>query len=128
MAIPPINAAAGGFNVTGPEWQVGGVSDVAAPAAGQGGGSFGGMLAQQLNGLQSVQDDAAKASQALATGQASDVSFAVQTDAGSALRADGNGVDMDTESANLAENGLEYQALVQVARGRLDILDSAIGH
>src|ERR671937_1711791 len=78
MTIPPINAAAGGFNVTGPEWQVGGVSDV-APAAGQGGGSFGGMLAQQLNGLQSVQDDAAKASQALATGQASDVSSVVMS-------------------------------------------------
>ena len=56
-----------------------------------------------------------------------DVSFSVQTDR-SATRADGNGVDIDVESANLAENGLEYQALVQVARGRLDILDSAIGH
>ena len=54
-------------------------------------------------------------------------SFSVQTDR-SVTRADGNGVDIDTESANLAENGLEYQALVQVARGRLDILDSAIGH
>ena len=56
-----------------------------------------------------------------------DVGFSVQTDQ-SATRADGNGVDIDVESANLAENGLEYQALVQVARGRLDILDSAIGH
>jgi flagellar basal-body rod protein FlgB len=55
------------------------------------------------------------------------VGFSVQTDQ-SATRADGNGVDIDVESANLAENGLEYQALVQVARGRLDILDSAIGH
>jgi flagellar basal-body rod protein FlgB len=54
-------------------------------------------------------------------------SFSVQTDQ-SATRADGNGVDIDVESANLAENGLEYQALVQVARGRLDILDTAIGH
>src|SRR5919204_4281395 len=54
------------------------------------------------------------------------VDFSVQTDQ-SATRADGNGVDIDVESANLAENGLEYQALVQVARGRLDILDSAIG-
>ena len=78
MTIPPVNAAVGGFNVTGPEWQVGGVSDV-APAGGQGGGSFGGVLAQQLSGLQSVQDDAAKASQALATGQASDVSSVVMS-------------------------------------------------
>ena len=79
MAIPPVNAAAGGLNITGPEWQVGGVGDV-APAGGQGGGgSFGNVLAQQLHGLQSVQDDAAAASQALATGQSSDVSSVVMS-------------------------------------------------
>ena len=27
----------------------------------------------------------------------------------------------------MAENGLEYQALVQVARGRIDIIESAMG-
>jgi flagellar basal body rod protein FlgB len=27
----------------------------------------------------------------------------------------------------MAQNGLEYQALVQVARGRIDILESAMG-
>lgn len=43
------------------------------------------------------------------------------------LRADGNGVDVDVESAKLAENGLELSALAQVARARLDILRSAIG-
>ena len=43
------------------------------------------------------------------------------------MRADGSGVDIDVESAKMAENGLEYQALVQVARGRIDILESAMG-
>lgn len=46
---------------------------------------------------------------------------------GGALRADGNGVDVDVESAKLAENGLELSALAQVAAARLDILRSAIG-
>jgi flagellar basal body rod protein FlgB len=27
----------------------------------------------------------------------------------------------------MAQNGLEYQTLLQVARGRIDILESAIG-
>jgi flagellar basal body rod protein FlgB len=31
------------------------------------------------------------------------------------------------ESAKMAQNGLEYQALIQVARGRIDILESAMG-
>jgi flagellar basal-body rod protein FlgB len=42
-------------------------------------------------------------------------------------RADGNGVDIDTENARLAENSLEYETLVQVARARTDIVMSAIG-
>jgi flagellar basal-body rod protein FlgB len=40
---------------------------------------------------------------------------------------EGNGVDIDQESALLAENGLEYQALVQVMGTRDDILRSAMG-
>ena len=43
------------------------------------------------------------------------------------MRPDGSGVDVDVESAKMAQNGLEYQALVQVARGRIEILQSAIG-
>ena len=54
------------------------------------------------------------------------VRFAAQVDPGAA-RADGNGVDVDVESAKLAETGLSYQALVQVARARIDILESAMG-
>ena len=50
-----------------------------------------------------------------------------QTTQNDVMRADGNGVDVDVESAKMAENGLEYQALVQVARGRIDILESAMG-
>jgi flagellar basal-body rod protein FlgB len=43
------------------------------------------------------------------------------------LRADGNGVDVDTESASMAKNGLEYEALVSVARARIDIVETAMG-
>jgi flagellar basal-body rod protein FlgB len=43
------------------------------------------------------------------------------------LRADGNGVDIDVESANMAKNGLEYEALVSVAKARIGILQSAMG-
>jgi flagellar basal-body rod protein FlgB len=53
-------------------------------------------------------------------------SFAESTENG-VMRADGSGVDIDVESAKMAQNGLEYQALVQVARGRIDILESAMG-
>jgi flagellar basal-body rod protein FlgB len=50
-----------------------------------------------------------------------------QTSQNDVMRPDGGGVDVDVESAKMAENGLEYQALVQVARGRLDIIESAMG-
>jgi flagellar basal-body rod protein FlgB len=43
------------------------------------------------------------------------------------MRADGNGVDIDTESATMAKNGLEYEALVSVARSRIEIFQSAMG-
>ena len=43
------------------------------------------------------------------------------------LRADGNGVSPDQESANVAENGLLYQELTQIATARNQILQSAIG-
>jgi flagellar basal-body rod protein FlgB len=53
-------------------------------------------------------------------------SFSPQQDL-SVLRADGNGVDVDVESANMAKNGLEYDALVSVAKARINILRSAMG-
>jgi flagellar basal-body rod protein FlgB len=43
------------------------------------------------------------------------------------MRPDGSGVDPDQEAAALAENGLEYQALVQVAGARNAILQTAMG-
>jgi flagellar basal-body rod protein FlgB len=43
------------------------------------------------------------------------------------LRADGNGVDVDVESADLAKNSLEYDALISIARARIGILKSAMG-
>ena len=56
------------------------------------------------------------------------LSFSPQADSSvGATRADGSTVDVDAESAKLAANGLEYQADVQVAHSRIDILRSAIG-
>ncbi len=57
----------------------------------------------------------------------SSLTFAPQVDPSGQVRADGNGVDIDVESSNLSQNGLEYQSLVQVARGRIDILIAAMG-
>ena len=54
--------------------------------------------------------------------------FAIASDAAAGvLRADGSTVDVDAESAKLAANGLEYQALVQAAKGRIQIIESAMG-
>jgi flagellar hook-basal body complex protein FliE len=60
---------------SGSEWNVGSVdgSSRAGASAPSGGGSgFGSVLTDQLDKLEGVQNDAAKASQDLATGQASD--------------------------------------------------------
>ena len=65
---------------------------------------------------------------ALESGSKSDLesmTFTPQVDPGQ-VRADGNGVDIDTEASYLAQAGLEYQGLVQVAKGRIDIIDAAI--
>ena len=56
----------------------------------------------------------------------SSLSFTQQVDP-AAMQVDGNGVDIDTESADLASNGLEYQALASVAEGRIGILKAAMG-
>jgi len=56
-----------------------------------------------------------------------DVRFRAQRDPLAVLRADGNGVDIDVESANLARNALEYESLVSVASARLSILRTAMG-
>ena len=48
-------------------------------------------------------------------------------DAAAPMRQDGNSVDVDVESANLAQNALEYEALAQVLRVKGDIIEIAIG-
>ena len=56
------------------------------------------------------------------------LSFSPQADTSvGAVRADGSTVDVDAESAKLSANGLEYQAAVQVAHSRIDILRTALG-
>jgi flagellar basal-body rod protein FlgB len=65
---------------------------------------------------------------ALSTGQSpAAVQFAPQTEAGT-VSADGNGVNGELDSADLAENGLLYQNLTAVAAQREQILITAIGH
>jgi flagellar basal-body rod protein FlgB len=49
------------------------------------------------------------------------------TESTATMRADGSGLDIDVEASKLAQNGLEYQALVQAAKGRIDIIESALG-
>jgi len=55
------------------------------------------------------------------------LAFQPTTDTSRAVRADGSGVDPDQESAALAENSLDYQALVQVDETRNTILQTAMG-
>jgi flagellar basal-body rod protein FlgB len=67
--------------------------------------------------------------QAMKSGEATTIentSFTPQRE-NQVLRADGNGVDVDTESADLAKNSLEYDAMISVARARIGILKSAMG-
>jgi flagellar hook-basal body complex protein FliE len=75
------------FAVTGGDWQIGGIGSVggagSAPGAsgadGASGSSFGSALANQIGRLDALQQDAATASQQLATGQATDPSTTVMT-------------------------------------------------
>ena len=67
--------------------------------------------------------------QAMESGSASSiesVQFTPQQEQ-TTMRADGNGVDVDVESADMAKNALDYQALVSVAQARDTILKSAMG-
>ena len=66
---------------------------------------------------------------AMATGAPLDgITFSPSVDtSAAAVRADGNTVDIDRESAAEASNGLEYEALSQVLKARDDIIQTAIG-
>jgi flagellar basal-body rod protein FlgB len=64
---------------------------------------------------------------ALASGESpTQVSLQPEVQAGSA-GPEGNGVSIDQESALLAENGLEYEADVQVMGARNEIMRAAMG-
>jgi flagellar basal-body rod protein FlgB len=52
---------------------------------------------------------------------------AITTDAAAPVRADGSSVDVESEAAAQATNGLSYQALAQIMRARIDIVEQAIG-
>ena len=52
---------------------------------------------------------------------------AVQVDQSSVMRADGSSVDIETEAAAQATNGLQYEAISAVIKSRTSILRSAIG-
>jgi flagellar basal-body rod protein FlgB len=67
--------------------------------------------------------------QAMKTGEAAAIestSFSPQQES-QVMRADGNGVDIDVESANMAKNGLEYDALIAVSKARVMIFKNAMG-
>jgi flagellar basal-body rod protein FlgB len=65
--------------------------------------------------------------EAMATGQSPDsVTFQPVTQQ-QVVQADGNGVDPNQESADIAENGLLYQTFTQVAASREGILQFAMG-
>jgi flagellar basal-body rod protein FlgB len=55
------------------------------------------------------------------------LAFQPQTDTQSTMRADGNNVDVDEENSNLTENAVEYEAMLTVARSRMQMLKTAIG-
>jgi flagellar hook-basal body complex protein FliE len=74
--VPPVGA--NDFSVQGADWNVGGVGASQDGAQGaQPANGFGGALENSIQSLQGMQDQAAQASQALATGQATDPESAV---------------------------------------------------
>jgi len=67
------------FAVRGPEWQIDAADGADAGAATPAGSGFGGLLAKQVGQLETLQQDAAAASQDLASGTATDPSSTVMT-------------------------------------------------
>jgi flagellar basal-body rod protein FlgB len=52
--------------------------------------------------------------------------FTTSTDAATSMRADGNNVDVDVESANLAKNQLLFDSVMAIDSKRLHTMDQAI--
>jgi len=78
MAIPPLPPRPSTGGVSG-DFQLPALDDAAAQPAQPGNSAFGDMLGKALDSLSATQVDAASQSQALATGQASDVSSVVMS-------------------------------------------------
>jgi flagellar basal-body rod protein FlgB len=55
------------------------------------------------------------------------LTFQPQTDSSTAMTADGNNVDADTEMADLTQNAVEYETLAAVEQQRFSMLKSAMG-
>lgn len=55
------------------------------------------------------------------------LTFSPETDTTSPVQSDGNNVNIDAEMADMSQNALEYQTLVEVANARMKMLASAIG-
>ncbi len=53
-------------------------------------------------------------------------SFQTTTDSSTSMRADGNNVDVDSESANLAKNQLLFDSVMAIDTKRLHAMDTAI--
>jgi flagellar basal-body rod protein FlgB len=52
--------------------------------------------------------------------------FTTSTDSSTSMRADGNNVDVDQESANLSENQLLFDSVMAIQTKRLHTMDTAI--
>jgi flagellar basal-body rod protein FlgB len=67
-------------------------------------------------------------SSAMSSGTSLDnLSFQTTTDASAAVGPNGNGVNADQQSANLAENGLLYDSLAEILAAHNSILEYAMG-
>jgi flagellar basal-body rod protein FlgB len=55
-----------------------------------------------------------------------DTAFQTTTDSSTSMRADGNNVDVDVESANLSKNQLLFDSVMAIDTKRLHTMDSAI--
>ncbi|MGZ6791361.1 MAG: flagellar basal body rod protein FlgB [Mycobacteriales bacterium] len=74
---------------------------------------------------QTVSFESSLASALSGTGDPAKVALAVQ-DSGGQVDANGNSVDLSTESTTMMRSGLQYEALVQATNYRLGVLREAL--
>jgi flagellar basal-body rod protein FlgB len=70
--------------------------------------------------------DALSSSNGVDTSAVESTPFTTSTDSSTSMRADGNNVDVDQESANLSENQLLFDSVMAIQTKRLHTMDSAI--